>query len=426
MNVKKISLYLLIATLLFTGCRNDDDVAPTLSEEDRLKAAVWQIMQRWYFWKDQMPDVNPDDYPNAGALLNALRYTRYDTWSFMQTEQVFDQLYEAGQYAGYGFSLKWDENNELRVAFVYKASPAYEAGMRRGAQVYKINNNDVRSITDFGAALGASQVGRSATFEFDGPDGEVITENIAQAVVTMNTVLKRDVFDVSGKKIAYLAFNSFLETSRDELQEAFAYFSAQGATELILDVRYNGGGRLGVAQYLAGLIASPALQDKLLVETNHNSEQQDENKAFLIENTSEGLTSISRMIVIATGGSASASEVMINGMRPYMPVKVVGSDTYGKPVGQYGFRFEGFIIGPVCFEVRNADLQADYFDGIPADAYVKDDLSRDFGDPEELCTAEAIHYLINGSFSDTPEGRIGRSQQKLIELKGFQREIGAL
>ena len=106
-------------------------------------------------------------------------------------------------------------------------------------------------------------------------------------------------------------------------------------------------------------------------------------------------------MVITTRGSASASEAIINGLRPYMDVKVVGDTTYGKPVGQYGFDFCEKVLYPVAFLVTNARGEADYFDGIPADCAAADDVDHALADPREASLAEALYVVRNGRCSGT-------------------------
>jgi C-terminal processing protease CtpA/Prc len=108
---------------------------------------------------------------------------------------------------------------------------------------------------------------------------------------------------------------------------------------------------------------------------------------------------LSRLLVVATRGSASASELLINALRPYLTVVVVGDRTYGKPVGQYVLPFCDKVIAPVSFSIRNIADQGDYFDGIPADCAADDDISHDLGDAEESSLAEALSVLSTGECS---------------------------
>ncbi len=136
------------------------------------------------------------------------------------------------------------------------------------------------------------------------------------------------------------------------------------------------------------------------MQFTHNDKQSSRNVAYRFEAKPQALA-VSRLVVITTRGSASASEAIINGLRPYMDVKVVGDTTYGKPVGQYGFDFCEKVLYPVAFLVTNARGEADYFGGIPADCAAADDVDHALADPREASLAEALYVVRNGRCSGT-------------------------
>jgi C-terminal processing protease CtpA/Prc len=198
--------------------------------------------------------------------------------------------------------------------------------------------------------------------------------------------------------VAYIHFRNFVQPAVDALNAAFTRVREAGATELVLDLRYNGGGLVSVAQHLAGLVGGDPLVGKVFVQFTHNDKQTSHDTAYRFEAKPQGLHA-SRLVVIATRGSASASEAVINGLRPYMDVKVVGERTYGKPVGQYGFDFCDEVLYPVAFLVTNARGEADYFDGIPADCAAADDVDHALASPQEASLAEALYLLRHGRCS---------------------------
>jgi len=153
-----------------------------------------------------------------------------------------------------------------------------------------------------------------------------------------------------------------------------------------------------VAQHLGGLIGGAGTNGQVFVEFFHNDKNTRRNSTLRFEDPAQALD-LSRLVVITTRGSASASESVINSLRPFLPVTVVGDTTYGKPVGQYGFDFCDQVLYPVAFAVRNAQGQGDYFGGIPADCPAADDLDHPLGDSAEASVAEALHYLRTGGCS---------------------------
>ncbi len=242
---------------------------------------------------------------------------------------------------------------------------------------------------------------------------------LAKRLVTIPTVSQTAVLDSGGARVGYIHFRNFVQPSVEALNTAFTQLREQGATDLVLDLRYNGGGLVSVAQHLAGLIAGPSLAGQVFVQFTHNDKQSSRNTAYRFEAKPQALAA-TRLVVIATGGSASASEAIVNGLRPYMDVKVVGETTYGKPVGQYGFDFCDKVLYPVAFLVTNARGEADYFEGIPADCAAADDVDHALASPREASLAEALYVLRNGRCSGAAAARAevqARSRARERELR---------
>ena len=176
---------------------------------------------------------------------------------------------------------------------------------------------------------------------------------LTKPLVTIPTVSAVAVFDTGSSRIGYVHFRNFVTPSIEALNAAFDQLLAEGATDLVLDLRYNGGGLVSVAQHLGGLIGGAPRLGQIFVQFPHNDKQSSRNLAYRFEEKPQALTA-SRLVVITTRGSASASETIVNGLRPHMDVRVVGDTTFGKPVGQYGFDFCDKVFYPVSFLVTNA------------------------------------------------------------------------
>jgi C-terminal processing protease CtpA/Prc len=302
-------------------------------------------------------------------------------------------------------------------------------GITRGYKITKINEKTVSSIiadNSLSAAFGEDKEGVQTSIEVEDLTGKIRTITLAKVAVNMNTVLHRDVREVNGRKVGYLVFNSFIEKSKEELNEAFTYFQTMGVRELILDLRYNGGGSLDIARHLAGLIASSRAAGRDFVTLTYNTAKQSQNKPYLLETVPLHIP-LERLFVITSTSSASASEAIINGLKPYMPVITIGNRTHGKPVGMNVWRVNGYAVVPITFKVANANGEAEYFEGIAADGLVKDDLTALFGDPSEDCLAQALYYIGHGTFSAPllANGRADFTGEAVPELTGFRAEIGA-
>ena len=390
---------------------------------------VRNTLEEFYLWYRELPDTNSALFPSPEAYLDAVRYRPLDeTFSYIATESSSDAFFSDSQFIGFGIGLKF-EGQDLRLTEVYPDSPGSEAGLHRGYRIVALNGVSVADLVasgEIGGAFGPSEIGYSALVRFRdlaGAEGEV---RLTKRLVTIPTVSGTRVLDLDGRKVGYLMFRNFTNPSVPALTAAFDQLRAEGATELVLDLRYNGGGLVSVAQQLGGEIGGAATAQQTFVRFVHNDKNSFRDMSLLFPALANSLN-LSRLVVIATRSSASASELVINSLRPFMPVTVVGDRTYGKPVGQYGFRFCGKILFPVAFTGRNARNEGDYFDGIPADCPAPDDLEHELGDAAEASLAEGLQYLATGSCTSAAaaRARTAVAPRRPVTRDGWRQLIGA-
>jgi C-terminal peptidase prc len=363
---------------------------------------VRDALQQYYYWYQNLPNADPAAFASPEAYLDSVRYRPLDaSYSYITSKASSDAFFSDSQFIGFGLSYKRTGDVELRLTQAFPGSPAAEAGLDRGHYLVAINGKSVADLIRSGeiaTVFGPEQVGVTAEIAWRAPGGAERGATLTKRLVTIPTVSQTTVIQSGPSRVGYIHFRNFVQPSVEALNTAFQQLKDQGANELVLDVRYNGGGLVSVAQHLAGLIAGAPLVGQVFVQFTHNDKQASRNTAYRFESKPQALT-LSRLVVIATPASASASEAMINGLRPYMDVKVVGDTTYGKPVGQYGFEFCEKVLYPVAFLVTNARGQADFFSGIPADCAAADDLDRPLADAREASLAEALAVLRNGRCS---------------------------
>lgn len=197
----------------------------------------------------------------------------------------------------------------------------------------------------------------------------------------------------NGAKAGYLVLKEFVTQAQAPLAEAFQVFRAAGASELILDLRYNGGGRISVANVLASLVAGRAHDGKVFTRLNFNAKQSSSNSSYKLAATATGFA---RVMVLTGSRTCSASELIVNGLKPYVEVVTLGGQTCGKPVGFVPEKSCGSTVSAVNFETLNALGEGDYYDGIAASCAVAEDFDKVFGDPTETLTAAALSYLQSG------------------------------
>jgi carboxyl-terminal processing protease len=394
---------------------------------------VHDVMRDLYYWNTALPTVNAASYPSPTALLDALRYRPLDTrFSYIGSRASEEAFYSDSQFVGFGFSNTYDGQG-LRILQVFPDSPASEAGLERSDRIVAINGQSVQALVDSNAlaqALGPSQEGFAMEFRYERLDGSSVDARMAKRAVTIPTVSYLNLYEVEGRRVAYLFFRNFVQPSRAALDEAFNALRDVGATELVLDLRYNGGGLVSIAQHLASLIGGPRTEGQVFAEYFHNARNAYRNEVTRFEPRTNALA-LDRLVVITTRSSASASELVVNALRPFIPVVTVGDATYGKPVGQYGITFCDKVLYPVAFTLRNADGQGDFFDGIAADCAAPDDADRQLGDPEEASLAEALHVMRTGQCSAPPEEasvqrrRTATRVEAMAPRSGLDQVIGA-
>ena len=373
---------------------------------------VRDAMNEVYYWYQFMPSgVVPTRYNSPEAYLEAVRYRPIDnSFSYITTAAASDAFYSDSQFIGYGFGNQTTAQ-EIRVLQVYNDSPASEAGLSRGDRIVTVNGRTVSSmVTDgtIGSAFGAADVGVASTIEWETLGGERRSARMVKRLVTIPTVSLTSVVDLEGRKVGYLFFRNFVTPSTAALTEAFEALKAAGATELVLDLRYNGGGLVDVAVHLASLIGGARTNGQVMLNYVHNDKLAAQfNKTTRFSNPQQALN-LQRLVVIATRSSASASELVINSLRPYIPVTIIGDSTYGKPVGQYGLRFCDKILYPVAFSIKNSNFEGDFFDGLTVDCPAGDDYTHQLGDSNEASFAEALTFLRTGACSPrTTAERVG-------------------
>ena len=357
-------------------------------------------LNTYYYWYQNLPaGVNPASYSSPESYLEAVRYRPIDnSFSFITAAASNDAFYSDSQFIGYGFGNQVTAT-EIRVLQVYDDSPASEAGLSRGDRITAVNGVSVPALVangSIGSAFGASDIGVVSTIDWETPTGERRNARMVKRLVTIPTVSLTRVVDVDGRKVGYLFFRNFVQPSTSALTDAFRALKAAGATELVLDLRYNGGGLVDVAVHLASLIGGSRTNGQVMLNYVHNDKIGPVlNKTVRFTTPDEALN-LQRLVVITTRGSASASELVINSLRPFVPVTIVGDSTYGKPVGQYGLRFCDKVLYPVAFSIKNANLEGDFFDGIPVDCAAGDDYTHQLVDTAEASFAEALQFIRTG------------------------------
>jgi len=401
-------LLVLLAGLAGACSSGDSGVDAGSCSIDGQKQFVLDAMRAWYFWNDRLPaNVDISQYATPDDLLAFLTTFSppdgsgqpVDRFSFINSAQADQAFFGEGQFEGFGFSSRFVAADDLRLTRVFFDSPANRAGLARGQQIVALNG---RTIAEIQAAEGVNAVFGLSPLEFTMReiDGSEFTVSITKDIVTIDPVPQaRIIVDPNGVRppVGYMELASFIGTADAEMDTVFQMFRAQGVNDVILDLRYNGGGLVSTAELLADFLGGDVAENLVFSKTVFNSLRAAANNSTTFFGRLANSISLSRLIVIASGSTASASELIINGMDPHVEVVIVGGDTFGKPVGQVGLSFCQQILRPTSFQTLNANDFGDYFDGLPVDCAAADDLNEAVGADTDPNVVAALGYLDTGA-----------------------------
>ena len=306
-------------------------------------------------------------------------------------------LFGEGQFEGFGFSSRFVASGDLRLTRVFTDSPANAAGLARGQRILELNGRTIAAIE---AAEGVNAVLGTTPLDFTmrRPDGSEFTVTIAQDIVTIDPVPQFRIIPVQGTPgVGYIELATFISTANAEFDTVFGQFASAGVTDVIIDLRYNGGGLVSTAELLGDYLGGAVAQNLVFSATEFNADRAAENNRTEFFELRGNSLNLSRLVVVATSSTASASELVTNGMEPHVETVIVGADTFGKPVGQVGLEFCEKILRPTSFQTVNADGFGDYFGGLPVDCAAADDLDVAVGADNDPNVEAALEYLSTGA-----------------------------
>lgn len=475
---KKPLAVCLVSILLFVflGCKKEN--VPTVSEEERhgILDSVNMLFKDVYLWNDKIdrsiiPGGYGDNEFNALTLrrfiddvaLSAIDPTTALPYEFdienagMAKYSTFVELNTSmGTIVDFGFAITTvPSHNEYRILYVKKRSSAALQGLIRSDRVMKVNGKDVETIS-----LGNTAFIKSAlqddhiVINLKRGNNEEYAVTLLKEKKSASEILKDSVLEVNDSRIGYLALRSFpaLSKIKDELDDIFIKFERNDINDLIVDLRYNPGGYVSTSRYLSNLIAPKDLEGKKMYHLEYNnlmqkSEQQylknfkvydflglpeykpdgtfftyadydysRESNTFYFEKKG-ALNGIKTVTFIVSKQTASAAELLINNLKPYLPVKLIGHDTYGKPVGYFAIETGNYAIYLSSFLALNALDEGRYYNGLPVDVRVEDNVFFDFGSLSDPAIKMAISSQISNKTQKTmklPEKAI-RSQPFFVE-----------
>ena len=455
-NLHRLSFvaFLLLTNTLLTNCSKEilvnEPVTPEISvipasvkDASVANKFIWNDMHDYYLWVDQVPNLSAskfsskdtlnaflNKYPDPEKLFYDLlyKYQSVDKWSFIAKDSTTIQNWLAGvsKTTGYDFMLaRIGSTNNLFgfVRYVVKGSPADLAGIRRGDIFLKVDDQQL-TISNYQALLFTNE---SYKLTFAAITNNVISatnRSISLTAVSLqeNPILMDTVLVVNGAKVGSLVYNGFSADFDLKLNDAFKNFKNEGISKLILDLRYNGGGSIQTAIYLASMIYG-TFTTKDFIKSQYNPTLQSYflrtyGETSLLDNFADNIAktasapltpintvNVSKLYVIATDNTASASELLINGLRPYMSVTHVGSTTVGKYVGSITLQDldaqgnvdpkDTWTMQPIVVKISNSLGVTDYVNGLTPDIKAQEDIANlaAFGNPNETLLKAVLNDI---------------------------------
>lgn len=481
-----LSTLIVLAVTALTACKTKnptpDPPKPTeTSRADLSRDSIFLYAKQVYYWNTALPSYeafNPrrfttlsTDFKNyeselialANSAINPATGIGYESAS-NNTDTKYSYIFDKANKNAVAYvptaksSVDLEGNGSdvgIRIGFygttasyitymtaVYENSPAAKAGLVRGDRITKVNG--VSYGTDYTlqkALTVADAMENSVSIEgIRGADGSSFTLSLTKVSYKSSPIYKSKIIPAGAKKIGYLAYARFSSTANSnvELTNIFNDFATNGVTDLVIDLRYNGGGYVNTAEYLINLIVPSNKATGVMFTEYYNPTMQAGAATILAkqplldadgkvrfsngrmltyadvsysvaDNTTSfskrgNLNTVQNVVFLVSGSTASASELVINSLKPHMNVKMVGTKTYGKPIGFFPITIENkYDVYYSLFETKNSQNQGGYYDGMTPDNVLSEvptgTIMYNFGDTNDFYLKTAINMLQPGTIT---------------------------
>jgi C-terminal processing protease CtpA/Prc len=449
--MKKI-LFILALSAVFFACKKETETPketpPSASANPNTAPNKWihEVMSYYYLWSDSMPIISktdtiakPTDY--FYTLLASSKTDRF-SWIDESVTNLQNQLNGISTVLGVKNNAFYTDETRTNLAFVIayvlKGSPAEKAGLKRGDIILKVDNQTITN-SNYTTIL-ANQTLKLELGDFVG--GAFVSNgrsvNVTKVELQTNPILADTIIAWSGKKVGYLAYSQFLTSFDDSLRAIFGRFKAAGVNELVLDFRYNGGGYVVSSDLITNLTVKDAtakvgkLMNKKVYNKTYSAylaKTYSDSSAFVTKFKSEpnNLGTLTRVFVLTAGNTASASELVINNLKPFMDVILIGENTYGKNVGSFTItdpnkRWD-YGLQPITFLTENANKESNYgtVDGFTPNYKIADNLLpyKALGNPGETYLSKALSLIGNVAYQPSSTERTQKYTRTLASKESF-------
>ena len=425
--LKKLFFLIILLSVAVVSC--DTVPEPEPEPEDKqapdLTIAVNEfieaVMKDVYYWYSTVPDIDIRYEFDSKAYFEKLLYVE-DKWSFVTDDvKKLEDSFE-GKETSYGWSLAFGRFSDTQtifalVEFVYPNTPADKAGIKRGDLIFEMNGSDITE-NNYMDLLTSTSMSFSYGQVIGSGISNVKTASLTALELNLDPVQFTKIIEHGGHKIGYLFYAQFIGNYNASLDAAIQNFIDNQVTDVVLDLRYNPGGTTVAAQHLCSSLAPIDVVngEKTLVKFQWNDQyqaywesknNQDQLGIGFVKSVpvKMGLT---KLHIITGQGTASASELTITGLKPYMNVKTIGETTYGKYTASITLKpedyftnpsdykdFDNWAVQPIILKYANSQGVTDFKDGFVPDIPVEDDLfsSIPLGEKTEALLKAAIEEI---------------------------------
>ena len=430
----QFTLLLLTAVFTFQSCQDNDDVAPTSNLE--VQDFIWKGLNQYYLWQADVPNLADDrfanqaalntflsGYPEPETLFDALRVDEsIDRFSWIVDDylELEGQLQGTSKNNGVEFGLSYMPGSTTEifgyVKYIIANSDAANKNIKRGDFFTAVNGTKITAGNYQSLLFSANE---NYTLNLADYNGTTIVGNgksvsLTKTVLTENPILVNKVITSGTHKIGYLMYNAFYADFDSKLNDAFGALKSAGVTDLVLDLRYNSGGSILSATRLASMITGQ-FTGKVFAKQQWNAkiqaffEKEDPNSlnnyfTDKIDSTPINSLNMTKVYILTANGTASASELVINGLEPHINVIQIGDVTVGKNVGSvtlydsatFGSENRNpkhkYAMQPIVLKIVNSVGFGDYFNGLQPDYLLKETISTYgvLGAPSEPLLSTAI------------------------------------
>jgi carboxyl-terminal processing protease len=397
----------------------DGDGGTGACGETARKQWVLNVARDWYLFPETLPaSIDLSSYATAEALLDGLtenaRVQGKDRFfSYLTTRAAENSLLGEGEFVGFGFRNRTDPGNRPLILDVFDASPAADAGLLRGDEIVAVDEGSGY------VPVSESLAGGSTLSDLLGPatagvmrglrlqrNGTTFDARMTKRTVSLDPVPNdygSAVLPLAGTTgVGYLHLRSYVSTADAQLRAAFADFRARGLDDFIVDLRYNGGGLVSTAELVDNLLGATRSTADVQFALVHNAARSNQNATVRFAPQAQSVRPV-RIAFLTTEATASASEINVNAMQPYVEVAIVGGNTLGKPVGQLAFDLAGCEdrLRLVAFKTVNSLGAGDYYAGLAPmvrhACVATDTPDAPLGSVDDRLVQEALYWLANGA-----------------------------